>query len=272
MGFFRTMTLHADQAADHPDAIRRMRASEIDGLILRGVYSEAACARIRDRLEAGDHGLIRMGFPAAMRSFFLGLNLNLLPDDLTRYFQEVPHFHDRMRALFGADGDLRDRVLGLLSTLDDGRPYEPAPGPAPGQTHMVATLRGHMTGGFIPPHFDNEQAHRPSYRHVRAAIGGDLFSFVLAFSRADAGGALEVFDRHHGGETFRMVDGPQDASHLDLSGVPSVRFRLAPGEMILFNSGRLLHRVVPVEGPHARWTACAFMAESRSGDRVYTWG
>lgn len=272
MELFRTLTIEARDAAAYPDAIRRMRADELDGLIIRNVYSPAECDRIRARLEAGDLGLVRMPFPAAMRSFFLGMNLNLSPTDLDPYFREAPRFHARLRELFGPDADPRARILGLLSTLDQGRPYRPAPGPEPGQEHMFATLRCHLTGGFIPPHFDNEQASRPSYRFVCEAIGRDLFSFVLAFSRADAGGALEVFDMHHQGRAFRMVDGPDDASHLNLADVASVQFRLAPGEMILFNSGRRLHRVVPVEGPRIRWTACAFMAESRSGDAVYTWG
>lgn len=270
--FFRTRTIRAEDAARTPDAIRQMRAGAFEGLLVRDVYPPDACARVVERLEAGDHGLVRMGFPAAMRAFFLGVNLNLVGPDLSRYFQEAPHFHDRLRALFGDDTDLETRVTGLLSALDGGRPYGSAPGPEPADTHMFTTLRAHMTDGFIPPHFDNEQAHRDSYRHITARIGADLFSFVLAFSQPEDGGALEVFDLHHGGQTFRMVDGPLDASHLNLDGVPSARFRLAPGEMILFNSGRFLHRVTPVIGAATRWTACSFMAESRSGDRVLCWG
>lgn len=272
MSVFQTVTIEASDAPAHPDAIRRLRANEIDALIVRNVYTGAECARIVARLEAGDHGLIRMNFPAAMRSFFLGMNLNLSPEDLGQYFAEAPRFHQRLGELFGPGADPTTRIPALLSRLDRDRPYRPAPGPESGQQHMFATLRGHLTGGFIPPHFDNEQMFRPSYRHVCQAIGQDLFSFVLAFSQAEAGGALEVFDMHHQGRAFRMADGPRDASHLDLGGVPSERFRLAPGEMILINSGRKLHRVVPVEGPRTRWTACAFMAESKSGDVVYTWG
>lgn len=270
--FFRTRVIRAEDAALMPDAIRQMRAGVFEGLLVRDVYAADACARVVQRLEAGDHGLVRMGFPAAMRAFFLGINLNLAGPDLGRYFEEAPRFHDRLRALFGEAPDLRTRVTGLLSTLDGGRPYGAAPGPGPDDTHMFTTLRAHLPGGFIPPHFDNEQAHRDSYRFITRQIGTDLFSFVLAFSQAEDGGALEVFDRHHGGQTFRMVDGPLDASHLTLDGVPSVRFRLAPGEMILFNSGRFLHRVTPVIGAATRWTACSFMAESRSGDAVLCWG
>ena len=164
------------------------------------------------------------------------------------------------------------RVAGLLSSLDRDQPYRAAPGPQPQIDHMFTTLRAHLPGGFIPPHFDNEQGYRETYRLVMAQVGGDLFSFVLAFSRPEAGGELEIFNLRHEGRRFRMADGEDDASRLDLTGVESIRFRLMPGEMIIFNSGRYLHRVNPVIGTATRWTACSFMAESRSGEQVYCWG
>jgi hypothetical protein len=272
LSFFRLLTIDAAEAAAHPDAIRQMRAGTIDGIMIRGVYSDATCGRLCQALEAGDHGLVRMGFPAAMRAYFLGINLNLAPPNLDRYFQETGRHRQLLHRLFEPDTDLEIRVTALFSALDGGRAYRAPPGPTTGSQHMFTTLRAHGTGGFIPPHFDNEQAFRDSYRFVLPLIGRDLFSFVLAFSRAEAGGTLEVFDLHHGGRTFRMVDGPDDASHLALDGVPRVGFRLQPGEMILFNSGHLLHRVTPVQGGTTRWTACSFMAESREGDQVFCWG
>jgi hypothetical protein len=103
-------------------------------------------------------------------------------------------------------------------------------------------------------------------------IGSDLFSYVLSFQPADTGRMLEVFNRQHEGRRYRMVDGEDDASRLNLDGIESVGFRLEPGEMIIFNSGRYLHRVTPVVGKATRWTACSFMAESRTGEKVYCWG
>jgi hypothetical protein len=111
-----------------------------------------------------------------------------------------------------------------------------------------------------------------TYRLITPQIGADLFSYVLAFSAADAGGELEVFDAQHGGRSFRMADGEGDASRIDVASIESVRFRLKPGEMLIFNSGRYLHRVMLVVGPATRWTACSFMAESRAGEHVYCWG
>ncbi len=269
--FFRHIIIEAADAAHHADAIRRLRREEFEGIILRHVYDADECARLCARLETGQHGLIRTEFPAPFRAYFLGVNLNLAPADLTGYFEAAQIFRTRLERLFSGCIELETRVTGLLASLDAGRCYRAAPGPRPGADHMFTTLRAHLPGGFIPQHFDNEQASRESYRLIMPHINADLYSFVLAFSRAEAGGALEIFNLKHGGRRFRMVDGDENASHLNLDGVESVSFRLEPGDMIVFNSGRYLHRVTPVVGATTRWTACSFISESRAGE-AWCWG
>jgi len=272
MSFFRRLTIGAAEAEQNPDAIRRLRRGEYHGIIVRHVFDTQECAQICARLEKGQHGLVRTNFPPVMRAFFLGMNLNLAAADLAEYFRAVPAFRAGLKQLLSDGGDLETRISTLLASLDGGRPYLAAPGPRPHLDHMFLTLRAHMPGGFIPPHFDNEQAFRESYRLVMPHIGSDLFSYVLSFQPAESGGTLEVFNRQHEGRRYRMVDGEDDAARLGLDGIESAAFRLEPGEMIIFNSGRYLHRVTPVVGGTTRWTACSFMAESRTSEQVYCWG
>lgn len=270
--FFRCLVIEASDAAGFPDVVRRLRREEVQGILVRGLYGAEECRRLVSRFEAGAGGLPRNDFPPLMHAYFLGMNLNLAPPDLDPYFCAVPEFRCGLRALFTGSVDLETRVAGLLSMLDEGRRYRAAPGPQPDADHMFTTIRAHLTGGFIPPHFDNEQRFRVTYRYITPQIGADLFSYVLTFSAAETGGELEVFDARQGGRSFRMADGAGDASRLDLAGVESARFRLNSGEMLVFNSGRYLHRVTPVVGATTRWTACSFMAESRADDQVYCWG
>jgi hypothetical protein len=137
---------------------------------------------------------------------------------------------------------------------------------------MFTTIRAHLPGGYIPAHFDDEQAARPSYRLLMPLIQHKLFSFVLAFSKAEEGGALEIFNLKPTQDGQRIAVGDRSAAKPDLDSVERVAFRLDPGDMIIFNSGHHLHRVTPVVGSAVRWTACSFMAESKAGDRVYCWG
>ncbi len=269
--FFRLRILSATEARAGGDIIRDLRGEAIDGVLLRGVYDKIECDRICATLAAGDHGLMRTDFPAPFHSYFLGQNLNLAPPDLDPYFQAALPFHEGLARVFGDSEAPQTRIARSLSRLDGGRAYRAAPGPDDRHEHMFLTLRAQLRGGFIPQHFDDEQSERPSYRYVAPRVVSDLFSYVLAFSIADEGGALEVFNLRPGGARFRMDDGPQSAGRLNIEGVESVLFRLEPGDMIVFNSGRLLHRVTPVVGGTTRWTACSFMADGRDGD-VLCWG
>jgi hypothetical protein len=269
MSFFRTVAVSAAEAGQSPQILTRLRGREIDGVIVKQVYDRATCDATCAEFEAGRHGLVKTEFPAKFAAFFYGVNLNLTHPDLEDYFAEAPRFRAGLSKLFPGDLDLEARVAGLLSALDGSRAYEAAPGPKPGSHYMFTTIRAHLTGGYIPAHFDDEQAARPSYRMLLPLIQLKLFSFVLAFSQADEGGALEIFNLHPAKEGQRNTDG---APKPNLEGVEKVSFRLDPGDMIVFNSGHHLHRVTPVVGATTRWTACSFMAESRKGDRVYCWG
>ena len=272
MAFFETVTVTAADAARSPDLLTRLRHGTINGIIVKGVYDRATCDTVRAELEQGHHGLVRTDFPAKFAAFFYGINLNLTHPDLKDYFAEAPRFRAGLERLFPAELDLEGRLTRLMSTLDGGCDYAPAPGPQPGMEYMFTTIRAHLPGGYIPPHFDDEQAARPSYRLLLPLIRLKLFSFVLAFSQAEEGGALQIFNLQPEQEGQRIAVGDRSAAKPDLDAIESVSFRLDPGDMIIFNSGHYLHRVTPVVGSTVRWTACSFMAESKAGDRVYCWG
>ena len=270
--FFRLLELGAADAARHGDAFERMRAGELQGILIHGVYGEEVLEPVVERLERHDPPFLQTWFPDAFRSWFYGRNLNLTHPDLPGYFDEAQAFHRQLAALLPASRPLVPTVTSLLSRLDRGRPFRPAPGPEPGQDYMFTTLRGHLPGGYIPAHCDNEQALRPSYRHLRTVAEPHMLSFVLAFTRADAGGALEVYDYRLPPLGEALLSDDRAAARPPLETLEPVAFRIPPGSLMVVDSGRHLHRLSPVEGSRVRWTACSFMARSRAGDATYCWG
>jgi hypothetical protein len=272
MSFFRTATIAATQSPQSTQLLSRLRQQELDGIVVKGVYDQATCGAVTAKLEAGQHGLIRTDFPAKFAAFFYGINLNLTHPDLREYFAEVPRFDEGLSQLLPASLNLEQRLTALMSVLDSGQDYRAAPGPQSGSHYMFTTLRAHLPGGYIPAHFDDEQASRPSYRHLLGLIHLKLFSFVLAFSQAEEGGALEIFNLKPQREGQRIATNDRSSAKPNLDAVERVSFRLEPGDMIIFNSGHYLHRVTPVVGGRTRWTACSFMAESKDSRHVYCWG
>jgi len=270
--FLRVAEIDAAHAGQHPDAFDRIRGGDLDGLLVHDVYRPDVLASVVARLERHDPPFVQTWFPAPFRSWFYGRNLNLTHPDLREYFRDTALFHQHLEALFPPSLGIASYLAGLLATLDHGKPFRAPPGPGAGDQYMFTTIRAHLEGGFIPPHCDNEHALRPSYAHLLGLIEPHLMSFVLALTRADDGGALEVFDARFEALASTLMNDDRAEIKIDTDGVDSVSFRLEPGTMIILDSGRFLHRVSPVVGSRTRWTVCSFMARSRARDAMYCWG
>lgn len=271
-GFVRLLEIDARDTARHPDAFDRLRGGDLQGVLVHNVYPPDVLEAVVERLERHDPPFLKTWFPAPFRSWFFGRNLNLAPPVLDDYFHEATEFHRHLAMLFPPSLGVRDYVAGLLSHLDNGRPFRVPPGPVAGEEYMFATVRAHLEGGFIPPHCDNEQALRPSYRHLRTLVEPHMMSYVVALTRSDGGGALEVYDYRFEPSAAVPMNVDRAGARPDVTHLASVSFRLPPGAMIVFDSGRYLHRVSPVEGPRKRWTVSSFLALSRRGDAVFCWG
>lgn len=270
-GFLRYLDVDAADAAAHPDAFERLRAGDVQAIMVHGVYEPQLLAQIGDRLERHDPPFLKTWFPKEFRSWFYGRNLNMAHPLLAGYFDEAQQFQADLDALFPAGNGLLARVGGILAQLDRGRPFVPAPGPDPNQRYMFTTLRAHMEQGFIPPHLDNEQALRPSYAHLSTLVERHMTSFVLMLQAPESGGTLDVFDYVRDPE-HAVVMNRDDAAKPDVKALRTASFPIPTGSMIVLDSGRYLHRLSPVRGERKRWTACSFMALSRRGDATYCWG
>jgi hypothetical protein len=270
-GFLNVVDLDGRDLVQHGAAIERLRNGELQAILVHDAIAGHLLAETVARLEQHQPPFLQTWFPPAFHAWFYGRNLNLVDDGLDRYFGEAARFNQQLEALLPEHLSLQDRIAGLLSALDAGRPFIAAPGPTPGDQYMFTTLRAHLEQGYIPAHFDNEMQLRPGYRHLATLVTPHILSFVLAFSQAHEGGALEVFDlRCEPGDARLLND--DSAPKPDLHALSSVRFHLPPGSMIVLDSGRYLHRLTRVVGARKRWTACSFMARSRSGDVNCCWG
>ena len=272
-GFLKIEQHSANDAAPDVTAIGRLRADALDVLILHDVVAPQALAVLCDRLERNAASFDVTEFPGPFRSFFYGRNLNLNTPDMDDYFAAEPRFRAAIARLGeGLALNLIARTSAVLSAFDNGRHYGTAPGPTAPEQHFFATLRGHLDGGYIPAHFDNEQSLRPSYRHIASQTRSDIFSYVLTLATAEQGGQLELFNLRasdHAGD-FRNSEGRRGA--VDLTTVEKVALPIPAGSMVLVNSGRLLHQVSRVQGARKRWTMCSFMALSAAPDKVLCWG
>lgn len=269
--FFRWLSFDCSELAQHPGAFDLIRSGAVHAVAIRNVYSAAELEHIVSGLERHDPPFVQTWFPEAFKAWFYGRNLNLQSPDLAEYYEDAIRFSQQFDQLFGPERGIG--YLGsVLSSIDNGRPFLAPPGPALGQSYMFTTIRAHLEGGFIPPHFDNEYVLRPSYQHLQTLVHPRTFSFVLGLSLPDGGGALEIFDLCSDTAASVIRNDDRAGRHMDLSTTERVSLRIPPGCLVIFDSGRFLHAVSPVQGTNKRWTLCSFMAMRRDGQAMYCWG
>jgi len=270
--FLKIETYQADDLTQAGTAIGRLRDNDIGAIILKDVYPKDSLAKLPAHLANNTPDFITSIFPAAFCAYFYGINLNLADRDMAPYFAAEPRFREKLAALDFGGEPAQDRICSLLSRLDQNRPYGAAPGPSLGEQHFFTTLRAHLTGGYIPAHFDNEAALRPTYKHIATLCEPDIYSFVMCIDQADAGGALDVYNltSQTAAADFRNQD--RAGEKKDLSDVERTSIRLEPGEMVILHSSRYLHGVSKVQGERTRWSMCSFMALARDGTQAYCWG
>ncbi|MDA1230516.1 MAG: 2OG-Fe(II) oxygenase family protein [Planctomycetota bacterium] len=270
--FFTLLDINAADVDQYATAIGQLREGIVAGIIVRNVYESALMQSIVSRLERHDPPFLKTWFPEKFKSWFYGQNLNLMETDPDSYFRDAAEFHQQMRDLFPEPLGIDSHLMKLLSRLDGKRPYRAAPGPEPDQNYMITTFRGHSDGGYIPAHCDNEQSLRPAYEHLATLVTSHMYSMVLLIGKPVDGGLLEVFDYRVESKDSRLMSDDTVQNKPDIAQLSSVSFPLNPGDMIIVDSGRYLHRVTPVIGKTTRWVACSFMAHARERNAAYCWG
>ncbi len=269
--FFRCVELDVSALGRYSHSFEQLRTGQAQAILVHNVLTAEQSEAVIQSIETSRPPMLQTWFPKPFRSCFFGRNLNLVGPDLSEYFAEATQFNQQLEQVLAHVGGFRAGVSDVLSQLDGGRVFRPAPGVSKGQAYMATTIRRHDEGGYIPAHCDNEFVLRPSYRHLVSIAQPHIYSFVLALTLPEAGGALEVFDyRAPAIGTALMSD---DAHHQpDISSLDKVSLRIPQGTMAIFDSGCYLHRLSPVEGRVKRWTLCSFMSRSKHSDEMYCWG
>ncbi len=261
-------------AADTPplhDALNEMSVERCSGVIIRNALPADVIAQAKQALS--DNGrLPRFGSPQFAGHSF-GFPLVSTGADLTPYFAATVGLQAGFDAAF--QRDMVAHHCALFGAMAGGRPVGvPA---FRGQSYAAMTVRVLRHTGRLPVHCGNETQEWPSMAHLRTLLDPrDQLSYFTLLQKADAGGELIIYDYRFRrpeervrGEVPIDMRGEEVPAALEARG--TLTADLGEGDMIVFDGGRIFHRVVPVEGETPRWTLGGFMALSANGERVYFW-
>lgn len=256
--------------------LAEMYDARLTGLVVRGAFPAELLAAGAASLSASTAwtspnrgmrgGEIRTIGDAATPTF---THLRGPPDEI--YAESARAHAERTAAIFGDGGAALAAVQGLLSRLGGGVPAEP-PAFDAGHRFAAFNFRALDPGQQIFTHHDHHFG-LSVYRHMDADLDRQtLLSFFITLQAPEAGGELLVYGVRGDDPEVPVLP----SRFLDTAAIearyPVERLRLAPGDLVVFDAGRHVHRVAPVEGTRPRLTFGGFLTLSTDRRRVAFWG
>lgn len=272
----RFLDFDVEALAARGDALEAAYDGRLTGLVVRRALPADLVARAAAALQGSTAwtspnqgmrgGEIRTIGDAATPTF---THLRGPPDDL--YAQSAAAHAERTAAIFG-DGDTAlAAVRRLLSTLAGGRPAAP-PAFDERLTWPAFNFRALDPGEQIFAHHDNHFG-LGVYRHMPDDLDrSTLLSFFFTLQAPESGGELVVYGvRGDDPAVPRLPSRFLDTATIEAR-YPAARLTLGAGDLLVFDAGRMVHRVAPVEGARARLTFGGFMTLSTDRSHLAFWG
>jgi hypothetical protein len=265
---FHFAELDAADVAGYPSMIQDIYARNIDGIILRRVCTAATIRRVLERLQRGEPPVHRTDYNWG---FVFGRVLVSPYDDLPRYFTDAANFRAACQVLFAPDDTFETRIETLLSALCGGLPVGVPPG-LDQTTYTPATIRVLNAGNELKLHCGNQFSYRlPKMRHlVSIADLQDQLSYFMLLNQPEAGGELILYDLEWGDTDDGMLAGNRNI-HDVIEEYDSMVVPLHAGDMVLFDGGRIWHRVSEVQGMQPRITIGGFVCYAQDHQQIYYW-
>jgi hypothetical protein len=250
-----------------PSLLSRVRDGALNGAVLRGVFEPDEMQRVVDRLESEPSWRAPLSNKSEIE--LVGLPLQWVSPDRGDYLEAARHVDKVLASADLAACSLTQRLdaaLGALTQLPvrlfTGRNNE---------RYTSATLRRIPAGASVGAHYELGQFEAPSYGEIIAAIQTTtIFSYYLMLQTPEQGGQLLVYSlRADDPESVHVKDFGPDSEVLQQ--YPSTLIEVRQGDLLVFDSGRYVHRVIEVGGSRARWTLGGLLAFDRNESEVLRW-
>ncbi len=267
-----------DDLDAHSGAIEAIYDARQTGLVVRGAFSETlmeACATqlagdgLDDEWSSPNAGMtggeIRVVGDAATPTFTA-----LSGPSVQSYAESAARHDGRTRRIFGADARPTQHLQSLLSRLFAGRPAAPADY-GDDTTWAPYNFRALDPGQQIYTHHDDHY-RLGIYERMDADLDrSTVLSFFVTLQHPDAGGQLVLYSLWGSDPNPPMLP----TRFLDTEAIER-RFdrqvlNLRGGDLLVFDAGRHVHRVTPVEGSRPRMTFGGFITLDSGRTRLAFW-
>lgn len=263
--------IDASRVKEAADAIPRLHAGSLAGILVRGVFDLDEVAALVSALE--EHGAeLPMFKPPIFKGRVLGKPLVAAAEGITDYLDQAERFRAGCARIHAAYPDMEQRLHDAISALAGDYPTS-VPRWADGRDFLAATIRILIEGDSLPLHYENETFSRPVMAKFSPLLDQtNMLSFYMPLVIPRSGGVLRLFHTSclDGGDSLiEDLGGEEKAlAHFEARGYSEVLPEI--GDLLVFDGGRWYHDVTPIADGE-RWTLGGFLASTRDGNKVHYW-
>jgi hapalindole-type alkaloid chlorinase len=261
------------------DAFGKIYNGELDVLIIQSVFPQDVLSSVVEQLDKNDNllwsGQESLEDHRIQNSIFgVGIAPNGVEPEgpsSEKYLKSAARFCSEVKNVFGDSLNPIDRVQRILSAIAGGRNTR-VPFGSNDQPYTPFTIRSIPPGERFGLHTGNFFYETSAYDRLREQLDtSDQISFFTPLRNAESGGELEIFNLRWGDKNTPRHHQKINTSEVEAN-YSSLLYDLENGEMIVFDGGRLYHRVNLVVGNLHRYTLGGFAALSQDRSEVLYWG
>ena len=237
----------------------------LDGILIKNVFSTKEIETAREHIES-----LSSEFEQTMFGERLGLSITQAKNDLNEYFQKASNFRFQLNKIFANEFEIRlFNVFNHLHSLKNIKLLERKNDEIciPGQIRIM-----HPGKGALKAHTGNEVFERCQVYNNLKEIKKDVdtLSYFIVIDKPEKGGELILYDFLREQTTLSMK---QDYYSCQLDNFLD-NFRkqyISPeiGDMVIFNGGRIWHKVADFNGEKNRITVGGFLVYSQDNQTIY---
>ena len=269
--------IDARDLAEHPQLLKSVFEGSLSGVIIRNVfepgYLRAGCAQLTGEVNEGVWQHPNLGMPGGnIRTIGVAATPTftaLKGPDTATYAQSANSRSIETRRYFG-DEQMLKTLSRTFGSMADGADVQP---PRFGADGLWApyNFRALDPGEQIYAHHDNHYK-LSIYENLEAGYDRNaLLSWFVMLQPADVAGELVIY-----GLWSTDPDQPVlPTRFLDIA-VLEAEYdkhvcKMNPGDVVVFDSWRHVHRVTPVAGAQSRMTLGGFMTRRADGNGLAIW-
>ena len=252
----------------YPNAISEIYTGEMAGIIVEKIFTDTELTNIKKKISQYEH----LGFNITWGSI-LGYPLNKATKHRNKYFEEVQNNEVTYSKIFNLN--ISDKLTNIFKTISGGRtvgvPIENQ------QNYNSGTFRlMEVNHGALKAHTGNEfidlQKERGMSYLTKIANMYDSMSYFVLIQKPEKG-ELILYDLLYE-NTLKEVFGFKQNTRNDdyFNTIDSQKLNLQEGDLLVFNGGRIWHKVTDIQGKQRRITFGGFMAISKDDKNIYFWG